>query len=220
MTYYHRIAREVKNTKNYFLNWPSNEPIKLGDYGFYRGRRVEFDWQGNLSSYGIDLDVQKDDLPMSESCRSSGSVNVAFDTSAGTPASATLGFSKKHSIAFESHGGLIERVAIDPLLEKILAAQRDGKVSWNPEWVVITQIYRVNSFSAFVSGARHANAHVIAKSADPVSIFGLADPSIGLSVGNTSGMASTSVANKGALPYFVISKVRAKNGIYTLERYG
>lgn len=219
-TPYERIAREVKNTKNYFLNWPANEPIKLGQYGYYRGRRVDFDWQGNLSNFGIEFAKTSENMPMSESCRSSGSVSVKFDTEVGTPASADLKFAKKHSIAFESHGGVVEVTELDKLHYTILEFIRDGKIEWHPHWVVITQIYRVKSFSSFVSGTKNASANVVAKGVAENSLFGLADPSAKLEVGASTGMAIANVAEKNALPYFVVSKLKGQLGESRFERYG
>jgi len=219
-TPFQRVAREVKNTKDYFLNWPPNTPIKIGDYGFYNGRNVKFDWQGNLSTFGIQFVKASDNMPMSESFRSSGSVSVQFDTEAGTPASANLKFSKKHSIAFESHGGVVEVTELDKLHHSILECMRDGKINWNPHWVVVTQIYRVGSFSSFVSGMKGASANVVAKGVGETSLFGLADPSAKLEVGASAGMALANVAEQNALPFFVVSKLKGKGHETRMERYG
>lgn len=219
-TPYQRIAREVKNTKNYFLNWPANSPINIGDYGFYKGKNVEFDWQGNLANFGVQFVRDSEDMPMTESCRSSGSVSVEFDTKSGSPASANLSFSKRHSIAFESHGGVVELTQLDKLHHAILEFIRDGKINWNPHWVIVTQIYRVSSFSSFVSGKRGGEVDVIAKGVDETSLFGLADPSAQLEIGANKGMFVASVAEKAAIPFFVVSKLKGQNGETRLERYG
>jgi len=217
---FQRVAREVKNTKDYFLNWPPNTPIKIGDYGFYKGKNVSFDWQGNISNFDIQFDKTSENMPMSESCRSSGCVFVQFDMEAGTPASANLTFAKKHSIAFESHGGVVEVTELDKLHHSILECMRDGKVNWNPEWVVVTQIYRVGSFSSFVSGMKGASTTVVARGVSETSLFGLADPSAKLEVGASAGMALANVADKNALPFFVVSKLKGKGAETRLERYG
>ncbi len=221
MSYYERIAREVKNAKDYFLNWPANEPVKLGDYGFYNGRRVSFDWQGNLSSFGVNLAPLSENLPMSQSTRSGGSVDVKFDLRSSTPASARLAFRKKHCVSFESHGGVIEKVEMDLLFKAILERIGIGELTWNPHWVVVTQIYKVDSFSSFVSGSKSAGAEVVASTCARTTPFSLADPSGGLSIGNQCQMAHCSVAERGALPFFVIGKVKGeKDGSLRMERYG
>lgn len=218
---YQRIAREVKNTKNYFLNWPVNSPIRLGDYGFYRGNRVEFDWQGNLTNFGIQFSKVSGNMLLSESCRSNGQVSVKFDTRSGTPASAKLEFRRKHSIAFESHGGKIDVVEPDKLHLAILEAFRDGKVEWNPNWVVVTQIYKVKSFSSFVAGIHNASTDVIANGVVSTLPFDLADPSADLSIGASTGMETASIAEQNALPYFVVSKIKgSRDGVTRFERYG
>ncbi len=218
--YYCRIAREVKNSKDYFLNWPVNQPVKLGQYGFYRGKNVRFDWQGNVENFGIRLSNTIGNMPIAESYRSGKGVDVSFDVNADTPASATLTFRKKHAVAFESHGGTIDTLEVDRLHEEILNAIRDGRVTWNPEWVVVTQIYRTASFSSFVSGSRDASVRVIASGAPQQTTFGLADPNAKLSLGASSGMTSATVAEQNALPYFVVSKLKGRGMETRLERYG
>ena len=139
MTFYYRIARELKNSKPFFLNWPANTPLRLGDYGFYRGRRVEFDWQGNLESLGIELPVLRENIPQDEAYRTAGAVDCSFDLRDSTPACAELKFRKKHCMALETFGGKIELIEIDKLFERLLRIIGEGKVSWNPNFVIVTQ---------------------------------------------------------------------------------
>lgn len=220
MSYVKAICCEIKNNKGMFLNWPVNNKIRLGEFGFVDTKHHVFDWVGNLGSYGVNLEAVSGLGEENEQYRTSGKVQARFDLSGDTPASVEISFSRASAISMEAYKMRVDRLEVESVKTSIFTAIAQGKLKWHRNYVFITQIHKCDSFTSLVSGCRGAAVKLTAKGAPHVRGFNTADPNIGLFASYDSGMSCSNVAKKEAYPFFICHKIKIEDNQIVFKRFG
>lgn len=134
--------------------WPPATVLKLGDYGRRVGAR--FERLGSLSDLGIAVPPWRG-VPGSKHIAFSEGVDVAIAVNAsvadvGATATLDVGFGSEYSIFFNAAGCSTQSIASKNELGQSLLAN----FSFQRDWVVVTDIVRVDNFTVAVSQEKGA----------------------------------------------------------------
>lgn len=235
MTIQERVAREIKNELNRFLNWSPIQEIKLGMIGSWDGKRALFTPETDLNALSVSfspydrLDVRHDDLYLS-----ADSVQVAFKADAATAHSkAELGFTSKHAFSYQCYHTRYEQIDLAALLRDLrdrfwLPGRRNsdrigtGRQEWDRDWLIVTAVWVPESYTLLISGSGNARIVLGAKTTALANIpsFNLADINASITMESAHNMAYQLIAAHAAKPFFSAHKLIAHNDRLVLKPYG
>jgi hypothetical protein len=168
--------------------WMPGDVVKLGEVG--KLRRGCFDRQTSLSELGIDARLEAGE-PSEVATFSSGrqlSPRLTADAGFGATAegSVVLEFAKRGQFLLSCRGLEHQRIEnIGHVNKQIIRYHELGK--WDPQWVLIDQIWRADFFMVVLSRSRKAQVSLTAKAASIPSFDAISDPSLDVGVSVQSG---------------------------------
>jgi hypothetical protein len=177
--------------------------------GLYSGRKCEFKWETSLEELGIELaNPIQSQTTMDHVLTAGGHVDLKFSATAGANATASLKFNKQRSFASQGYEMVHSTLPIGEVERRILNAIESDQVSWNPKWLVISELWEARAFTTLIS-ARGQSESVIS-TAVPIqtNAFNIADINLRLNVSMSKNMSFQEIAKEDVRPYFQIHKVR------------
>ncbi|WP_259068721.1 hypothetical protein HDF24_07400 [Mucilaginibacter sp. X4EP1] len=210
----------VKNSRDElgrYPNWPVNQNISLGNIGYYHGRTAKFEWTTTLHDIGITITTVAPQAIMSELFTSSDSVSSEFHSaSAKQPSHAKFTFTKSNSVVTQGFEMGHQQLPIDRLKHEILDGISKKTITWDYDWVIITELWVANGFTTLISGSSSSSS-VISANNNGEKMFNIANFNLGLQVTRSKFMAYQGVAEHAVRPYFQIHRL-TKDGKF--KRYG
>lgn len=216
-------VRTTRDELGRYPTWPIQQPIALGNIGFYNGRQAEFSWVTSLSALGITIAPSPSQSLIDEMYTTMGAVNLKFEAAAsGSHHQAGFTFSKPLAVATQGYKTSYAVLPLGPLEQAVVTAIRSRKASWNMDWVIVTELWQAEAFTTLISGAKESSAHIATNGAVPGGVFNIADITVGVKLAKSEAMGYNGVAEKGVNPFFQIHRLvhEKKNDRYYLKRYG
>lgn len=217
-------VRATRDSLNRYPNWPINQVIGLGQVGYYSGRNAEFRWYTSLSKLGLNVATIGPESLADELHTSEEGVDLDFAGDAGQAVKANFTFQRKRSIATQGYKMDHSRLDLADLLTQLRAAIKAKKVQWDFDWLILTELWRGDAFTTLISGRQKGRLSISATAPTAGPAFNIANPSLGLGISSSSGMAYQGVAEKSPqariAPYFHVHKLvdHDKKGL-VLKRY-
>lgn len=167
-TYCRRVK---KDSRLYYAQWFPNATVELGQIGKLVDGAI-FVAKTTLEQQGIAFETVDDKSPAQLDLTSSNDVKVTFklagefSTTAPTIPKASAGvvmeFGRKAAYVIKSEEVFEPRIAnVDALEREILARVRNK--TWDPDWVVISQIVRATKADILVSETSSSRVEITAK---------------------------------------------------------
>src|SRR5205807_2535038 len=107
-----------------FLNYPINQKLELGSFGFYDARNCRFNWEGNLAKLGIAVASAGFQTEIVETYSTKGAVRVQAHIPLLQAPAASITFDRRTALSFRAH-----RIGFDMVqlanLEKSLSSAID-----------------------------------------------------------------------------------------------
>jgi hypothetical protein len=203
-------AKELHHASTYVAAWLPNINVKLGDVGQLKGEL--FSVETTLDMLGIPFTVRKGAKPVDFDYKSGISVKVkaAGNVAAGTTlpqakAGISIQFDKEGAFLFQAAGCMVDQIenkaAVGNGVRELLE-----KKKWQPDWVVVDTVVRVDVATIFVSNSRSAALDLTAETA--VTAANLADLKAGLSMNYQRGEVFRFIASEGLTPLFMLSGLK------------
>jgi hypothetical protein len=210
-------AREIKNELGQFLTSDFTQIQSLGQVGFYRGRRVEFDWQTSLAQLGIVVPAPAQQYVLDQFYNSRGSVAINLGAMSSGSVKMLMEFSRQGAVAAESYK--LRSVAYDlPSLGAALRNFVDAGNAWNRHWVILTKKFVTDGFSFVLSGNRSASLEL--RAVTPHGRFNMADTTLNPTIFSEKALQYRIIAQRSVEPYFVVHKfVPTASGQWVLRKY-
>jgi hypothetical protein len=219
-----RAFREIRDELNRFLNFPNNQAIKLGDFGYFHSKYCDFEWIGNLEEYlGNPVPTAGRQGEIFETYATAGAVKIQFRLSATDKHVAGISFGRAHALAVRAFQLGLDRVHLLKLAHALGSAIDSGKLEWDVKRVIVTGVSTAEGFTHLVSGKSGAEIeiHSNVNAGGVPNAFNIADVNLGLTAHNSSFMAYETVAAPNSTPFFTLHKLRKNSlGNWALFRYG
>lgn len=162
MSFIKKLQKNVsKVTEGYFANWTPDMPISVGDYGNVKGYRFTRD--GNVSRYIEDIEIEKVRFKTATLEKKDG---LFIKTKAAASGDSALG-KVRMELQFGSEGSFLyhlkdltnnqykkRREAFEKIGKMILS----GKLKWNDDYVLVTEVKEAGK--ALIIVADSANAYM------------------------------------------------------------
>jgi hypothetical protein len=205
--YRKRLVTEIRDTLGWFPNWPLHQHLSLGLVGYYHGWRKTFEWRTSLTSLGINHTLAGGQGLLDDIYATENAVQARFHTTGDdTNPMACFSFNRRHSLVAQCHQSTHVSLDIFSLQREILSAINSGTLTWDKEWVILTEIFNAKGFSALIAGSRKSSASLSASTRVSASAFNIADPQLGIRLMSSEFMAYQAVARQDVTPYFYIHK--------------
>lgn len=201
-----------RHLKPWHSNWPLSTEIRLGDYGFMRGRR--FERLGNISEYGIDqVSDRSAETENHESFSSDGKTHVDLQSRgeasnqpvAVARAAAHISFLGKGAVFFNLAGCRYKSVEGKAALEKPLIELGD---QWNRRWVVVTDL--VQPRSTTIAIASEATGKLVIEADAKVDEIDFADASIKFTATQKQGVGYNFLSEEHSIPLLAFCALRRR----------
>lgn len=215
-------VRETRDQLGKYPNWPLQRKLELGSIGLFNGRRARFDWEGSLGALGIDVKPSPPQFLLDETYKTAGRVNIRFDGAPGAAKKCDLEFRRFAAFATQPFRPSVQALPINRLQDAIVAAVREKRIEWDLRWVVVTELWHADAFTALISGSRAGRAEISARRPKDDKPFNLADLDIGVTASRSQGMRYLGVAEQSVFPFFQVHRLihdRANDRHY-LKHYG
>lgn len=199
------------NYPKYFANFPPNNPVKIGDFGYLKND--SFDYEGNVEAVfnikigeirpGNHADVEfKSKAGVSVRASAKGDINASGIADAN--AEAIVEFKKANSVFFKATGCQIKLIEDKTSFgNQILNLFEENR--WKKKFVVVTSIIEARTLNLFISHSENALIKLKANSNLPdVNVF---DAGVDCSVVQENGIANKWVAEENTIPLIGLSKI-------------
>jgi hypothetical protein len=197
--------------------YPPNRPVALGDYGTLDDG--VFSRRGNVADFGIAIEAQAGEAPMSREFRSRQVSKAIFDAGAklqsGVVVAAPaleLGFEAEFSVYAAVAGCTLHEVKnVQALGRGLLEAAKRG--DWDTDWVVVTSLIASSNTTVIVARGRGTRMVLSAKA--EVAQIDLADANLALRVtfdsSSSEAWVTEKVTREGAklTPFFWLHRIKA-----------
>ncbi len=221
MRWREQAFREVRNQLDRFLNFPVTNPIELGSYGIYNGKRCRFEWRGNLTEFGIPVPSVGFQTEMQETYATSNSVLVQSRLSLeDNLPTADISFNRTSALLFRAHDIGYDMAQLNALSQALTKAISNG-MAWDSSFVIVTKVWISRGFTQLVAGGSKAAVEIKATAPNIQTDFNFANPDIGLNCVLEKNMSYLSIGQSNVRPYFEMHKLR-RDGVsgYSLYKYG
>lgn len=200
----------VRNTRDElgrYPTWPPQRRVELGDIAIYSGRRAEFDFVTSIHQLGIAVRPNASQGIMAELYTTMQAVNLKFGPASSdvTKSSAQFTFRRAASVATQGFQMSHVTLPIDRLRSAIDDATAGG-VMWDPDWLVVTEIWHAEAFTTLIASSKASEAEVAAKVEVPGHAFNIADVNLGLHVARSAEMTYQAVCDTAVHPFFQVHK--------------
>lgn len=220
-------VREVRDQLGRYPNWPIGRSIELGQVGYFNGREANFDWQTTLSAIGVNVPANPPAAGIDELYATADLVRFGFKADSSVGSKVDFTFAGKKSIAMQSYGMSIMRLDLAKLLSELRRLIRTGSLTWDFDWLIVTELWSSRAFTALISGSRRSEISITATVPPPPpgSPFNIANPSFGLGVSSYNGMSYKAIAEQRAqgdiYPFFHVHRLanHSEKGLI-LKKYG
>lgn len=110
---------------------------------------------------------------------------------------------------------------LDALLSQLKSAIRSQKLTWDKDWVILTELWESTAFTALIAGSNNSSTEISTDGLVSGAAFNVANPVLNLRIGRSSRMSYQAVAQTGVKPFFNVHKLifDTKRGYY-LKSYG
>ena len=158
---------------------------------------------------------------MDEMYTTLGAVDVNFEADVASN-KAAFRFSRSAAVATQGYKTSYSLLPQGPLEQALIGAINDGKVEWDLNWVVVTELWKSAAFTTLISSANQASADISTNQLVPGGVFNVANIDVGVKLSSGKKMGYSAVAEAGVRPFFQIHRViyEQKNRKYYLKRYG
>lgn len=212
----YQYTKELYERFGYLGTWTPATPLNIGDVGEMDGnvfRRVS-----SLEEMNIPFTVRqakdKEDLiytsesGVSLSFKAAGSPVVGGSSLLIQKAGATIDFHNGAGVVFVARGCLSPSIEDQISLGKELI-RRYNIGEWEAKYVVVTEIKKADSMSAFISESSGGKIELIAENSLQLGTLSLADLNVNFSVGASSGINTQIIAKNKLTPLFRVRQVKA-----------
>jgi hypothetical protein len=205
--------REMRDQLGYYPNWPVSRRIGLGQIGYWDGRNAEFDWRTSLSNLNVSVGTLTSPSPVEECYTSKNNVQLSFKIESSGAATAHFNFTRRMSLACQGYQMNISSLDLGDLLLKLRDTVGRNKALWDWDWLIVTELWTGKAFTTLISGDGASEVAISASSPPPPpgSPFNVANPSFGLGVSRSKGMAYKVVAEQRPgseiSPFFHVHKL-------------
>jgi hypothetical protein len=211
-----QYTTELYKRFGYLATWTPATPVSIGDVGEMDGnvfRRVS-----SLKEMNVPFTVRqaqnKEDLiytsesGVSLSFKAAGSPVVSGSSLLVQKAGAMIDFHKGAGVVFIAKGCLSPSIEDQILLGKELI-RRYNIGEWKAKYVVVTEIKKADSMSAFISESSGGKIELIAENSLQLGTLSLADLNINFAVGASRGINTQIIAKDKLTPLFRVRQVKA-----------
>lgn len=211
----YQYTKELYKHFGYLATWTPATPISIGDVGEMDGsvfRRVSSLKEMNVP-YTIRQAQNKEDLiytsesGVSLSFKAAGSPVVGGSSLLVQKAGATIDFHKGAGVVFIAKGCQSPSIEDQISLGKELI-RRYNLRQWEAKYVVVTEIKKADSMSAFISESAGGKIELVAENSLQLGTLSLADLNINFAVGASSGINTQIVAKDKLTPLFRVRQVK------------
>jgi hypothetical protein len=209
------IVGDVKRQSTFWLNYPMNNELKLGDIVMmHHGVWIR---DGNLlDDYGVKLTEQIGTTPLdpwvikSESGvqftpKIAGAASDAFKFLADAEAGVSVRFTDEDKFVLSMRDTTIESVSRTELWK--LLRPHISRWTWNPSKRFVTELVRAGSATFLTSGKETRNVELKARGELPTGPVD-AEISAGFELASTVASSTAMVGKENVLPLMRLSKVR------------
>lgn len=215
-----RYFNEIRNSLGYFPTWPIGAAQRLGQVGYFNGREKTFNWVADLKDFGIALDPTGGQRTFDEMYSTDSAVSVTYDLgTSGNPAAAHFEFTKGGSLATQGYLMELHSLPINGLANMLVNRILTGKINWDFNYVILTELFYAKSFSALISGRSGGSISLSAQNPGGMATFNIADVTASITTKAITNMAYHVICRTGTTPYFFIHKVVRNGGRPQLRRY-
>ena len=197
------VCRHFKKTNGMFLNYDSQLPVELGDIGIWNGKAAEFEKIETLDNLGILPVIKPQFVPGEDQYKNADKAEFKSKGRSGL-AAFDFTFGGKSRYALQAYDTLTESIEDTDLANKICTAI-EGGLKWSGNWIVVTAVWKANSFTQLISSASDADAEICAD-IETEYPFNIADTEVGVRLGCNQSLSVARVAGAGARPYFIGKK--------------
>jgi len=220
-----QALRKLRKEFDRFPNLDLAAQIELGRIGYFDSRKLVFDWRTQLSSISIKtkpIAIKEKPSYIDEIYTSDDAVDYEFTFDEKKLGKALFSFSKSYSLAIQAIDMTTEWYEIEELENDILNGIAAGKVKWDEDWIVVTQVFRAPSFSMLVASGKKSEVEISTSIPVQKTAFNIADPKLGLLVTRSKRMAYHIVARQNVTPFFRIHQFKGswKETRLQLKPYG
>jgi hypothetical protein len=203
-----QYLEELRSDLALYPTWLPTDPIELGAFGTLKRGKLHVD--GRLGDLGIDVIAttsETSDAPIRKSrgvrFRATSQANATsalVDASLGV----TLEMERDHAWVFAARGiTTVEIKNIAAVRDAVLEAQKDGR--WQREWLLVTELRRVQTLNVMIARSRATRARVVAKGTVAAADVLLADD---VTVQRDSDDLFTIENHAAATPLYALRKLQ------------
>jgi hypothetical protein len=202
-------CRQLRERFHLQANYPPNQPVGLGDYGYLDGEI--FRRRGNMRDLGFVFEAELTDAAGSYQLKSPGSVAVTTERggegAAEPRASMTVRFESENALLFQASGVRVQRMADLESLEDFLLSHTRA-ASWESDLYVVTAVHRAARTTVLQAARGGAALKLEARSVD-TQILDLGDEEADVNLRASEGMAVEVIGEGNLSPLLELSRLRA-----------
>ena len=203
-----KYAEELKRAHRYLATWLPATLVQVGTVGIVSDHLLQP--VTNLTSQGVTFEIEEggklDDFAYQSASgvqiemKVAGSAAEGFDFLGSADAGVAVRFGKQEGVLFHASGLRERRIADLAALEHDVRVLHGAEL-WDPAWVVVHEVLRVESLTVIVSSGSGASAELRAAS-DVSPAVNLARLDLGLSLAGTKNLMTWLVGSAGLTPLF------------------
>lgn len=214
-----QYIKEIKEKFGYLATWLPGSPLSLGDIGVLNDN--SFSRLGSVKdkSFGINfneiLDESEDDLEYSSkgqvtiTNKISGNISNGASSLLNTDVGIIVDFGRENSVYFKSIKSRVNLISDSISLgEDILKLYHAGK--WNKNWVVITELVKVESSTILISNSQNARIELKANANINSKVIDIADSKFEFGVNFSKGLETKIISANGLTPLFKARGIKSR----------
>ncbi|WMO01661.1 hypothetical protein NI379_06030 [Vibrio parahaemolyticus] len=210
-----RVIRGFKNKQGKFLQYEPTNQLSLGDIFIWDGWHARVELQCSLSSLGIDF--KKKQCPGKHDQHLSASRVRAFQCSSGKEYALKLARKGCYSMqTYKTKCYSIDRIG---LAKSISSYLESGENNWDKNWIVVTDIWRAESYTRLVSSSLNGEAKFDISPVLGNEIINIANPIIGAQPSFENDLTDIILAEGPITPYVQGAKYRRSGATFALIDY-
>lgn len=204
-----QYAQELHDQYGYLATWLPTAHIELGEYGPLN--EGIFQRAGKLGDFSVPFVVETHpdagDLAyasadaVSQEVKAAGNAPVTAGPGGSVDALVGISFSRANAILLQASHCTTSLISnMSQLSDAVLSLYAEGV--WQKEWVVVTDLMRVEALTVLISSGANAEIDLSVKGDVGPSVAKLASANASYSIRKSSSIGTQIIGQRGATPLF------------------